>query len=374
MALVVLFALLGAVQAQLSRRILVGPNGAHQSDWAHQAAAFAGWASGSELTPTEEGGDGGEGRGRRLQSAVKQCPQDPLNGVPRADAQFGTLTLTGSQGPQAIGIYDSEAGYGAYLLCQWLIAPTDRQQMTLLTDAFDVDCCNRDTVEIIQLKCTATVNTPGIERCDTRQRQTLLTYPTSFAQDGVLPPTITVSETGGFGVQVLIRFSTKFATGRYGFTASYTTSAFDLLAVTPQLMPTSMFTTLTLAGVGLDPTAQLKCYLSSQVGDVLYVPATVVSAGIGNTSAQCLVRTGTGTGTTYYGPDETRLFEGVYQLRVEKVDGQGVTTTTPTVQNLVVYESPLTYRCGDANSSMRIPPDCSLMRTQPYEDATSSGR
>lgn len=333
-----------ALLARESSRVVVEPTGFQPSDWSSTAAAFAGFPSSTELpelrATLEE--DGAAGNGRRLQTGVQQCP----NGVGLPDSQLGYVTLSGVS--DSFGIYSAEAGYGAYLLCQWHIAPSGRQHITFVFDNFDVSCCDRDLIEIIQLQCQATVVSVA-PRCDVRKRVNVLSYPTSFAQNGVLPPAVTLTDEGGFGVEALVRFRSKFATGSPGFSVSYSTEDFNLMSINPYFVPTTMETTVTLTGVGLTANAELKCILSGQTaGDVLYIPATVSASSSFNNTATCLVTTRIGAGVEYYGDDSSRLYEGVYTISLQKRSSStGGIISTPTALSLIVYQSPVTWRRFD---------------------------
>ena len=197
-------------------------------------------------------------RGRRLASSSPElCPTNA--GTP---ASYGTLELTSESGVNSIQLYNEDAGYGSSLFCQWTIDPrldSDGngvvvQQMSLIFDSFDVPV-GFDTLRVYQLKCSD-------DECTFRERVELLVggYPASFEDQGVLPPLVFAQETtAGFGVQMLVRFTSKYASGAAGFVASYTASSFDLLEASPILMPQRGGTFFTLKGTGFDTAASLYC-------------------------------------------------------------------------------------------------------------------
>lgn len=165
--------------------------------------------------------DEGARRRRRLSAASYElCPND--NGVASG---YGFMTLSSSQGINAVALYNNVAGYAGNLFCQWKICPNDPtcsnaygggdSGISLVFDNFDVPV-GFDVLKVYQLKCN--------EGCTSRSRTTELTFPSSFADMGLLPPLVFAQETEGFGVQILIRFLSTFASGSSGFIASYAQS------------------------------------------------------------------------------------------------------------------------------------------------------
>ena len=218
---------------------------------------------------------------RVLQESVPQCP----TGEPpsSAESQFGVRTLRADQGPGAIAL-GGDGGYDGYLFCQWKVYPTGRpQQVTLIFDSFDVPCCGRDKVEVFLDECVGEVDEAraGDDKCTQREQKLLIAFPGQFEDAGRLPPIVTATDSTGAGVRLLVRFKSFWATGSEGFVASYTTRAFDLLDVTPKLVPTSLQTSLTLKGAGFSEEATLAedliCVIKHAPGsgvDVqLHVPA-----------------------------------------------------------------------------------------------------
>ena len=80
----------------------------------------------------------------------------------------------------------------------------------------------------------------GDDKCTQREQKLLIAFPGQFEDAGRLPPIVTATDSTGAGVRLLVRFKSFWATGSEGFVASYTTRAFDLLDVTPKLVPTSL--------------------------------------------------------------------------------------------------------------------------------------
>lgn len=196
-------------------------------------------------------------RGRRLASSSPElCPTQ--SGTP---ASYGSIELTSETGVNAIQLYNEDAGYGSSLFCQWTINPSFDsdgnevvvQQMSLIFDSFDVPI-GFDSLRVYQLKCVD-------DDCTYRQRVELLEggYPASFQDQGVLPPLVFAQETGNNGVQMLVRFTSKYASGAAGFIASYTAQSFDLLEASPILMPQRGGTLFTFKGTGFDTAASLYC-------------------------------------------------------------------------------------------------------------------
>ena len=222
--------------------------------------------------------------GRRLSgaSSAKLCPTGTAE-EPGSDSQVGKMLLTSGSGLNAINMYDGSSGYSSYLSCRWDIEPVDRSSMTLVFERADIACCDDDAIEVTVLRCKAAPE--GGEFCQSRERVLVLRYPASFDDIGQIPPSITVEEEQGKSVKVQIRFVSRMYTGMKGFSASYTTVAFDAMLVKPQLIPHTMMTTMTIQGIGFSSAKELKCRL--QGDDLLFVPATVVADS--DTTATCVI-------------------------------------------------------------------------------------
>ena len=202
-------------------------------------------------------------RGRRLASSSPELCPTP-SGTP---ASYGAMYLNQETGVNAIQLYNEDAGYGSSLFCQWTIDPNvdsdDNkivvQQISLVFDSFDVPI-GFDTLRVYQLKCID-------EECSDRERVELLEggYPASFEDQGVLPPLVFAQETAvNQGVQMLVRFTSKYSSGATGFVASYTVQSFDLLEASPILMPQGGGTLFTIKGTGFDTAASLYCTYSGK--------------------------------------------------------------------------------------------------------------
>ena len=127
----------------------------------------------------------------------------------------------------SLGLWNDDTGYASSLFCQWNIAPdTDADgttgivvsSLSLIFEQFDVPV-GYDAVRVYQLKCVPSAD--GNDVCETRERQLRLTYPASFADTGLLPPVVHAEENAqGYGVQLMVRFTSKYASGAKGFTAT----------------------------------------------------------------------------------------------------------------------------------------------------------
>jgi hypothetical protein len=168
-----------------------------------------------EAFPAPTGHSFARERRRLSLSAPALCPTMDADGeVIRDSSPYGEVVDTAS-GAGQIELYDTRSGYASSLFCQWHVRPaTGSSQMSLVFDKFDVPV-GFDSLKVYQLKCLDA-------GCTRRERVQMLKFPEGFDDAGKVPPLVYLQERVGVGspVHMMIRFTSKYASGSAGFIAS----------------------------------------------------------------------------------------------------------------------------------------------------------